>query len=71
MDSGIIVIVVIVCVLLLFMGWSLGAFGDGSDPSADTVVNTNNFLESFLQKGGFLGGVYLMNKKRRQYKKKR
>jgi hypothetical protein len=72
MDSGVIVIVVIICVLVIFMGWSLGVLGDSSDASAQTVVNTNNFLESFLQKGGFLGGAaYLMNKRRKQYKKKR
>jgi hypothetical protein len=57
---------------MLLVGWSLGLLGDSSDASAETVVNTNNFLESFLQKGGFLGGAaYLMNKNRKQYKKKR
>ena len=64
----------ILCVVVLFAGWRLGVFnGDGdSDAAAETVVNTNNFLESFLQKGGFLGGAaYLMNRKRKQYKKKR
>lgn len=72
MDSGIIVSVVIICIVMLLVGWSLGLLGDSSDASAETVVNTNNFLESFLQKGGFLGGAaYLMNKKRKQYKKKR
>jgi hypothetical protein len=71
MDSGVIVIIVIICIVMLLIGWSLGLLGDSSDASAQTVVNTNAFLESFLQKGGFLGGVYLMNKGRKQYKKKR
>ena len=68
MDSGVIVIVVIICVVMLLWGWSQGVLGDSTDAGAQTVVNTNNFLESFLQKGGFLGGAaYLMNKQRKQY----
>lgn len=72
MDSGVIVIVVIVCVVMLLWGWSQGVLGDGTDTSAQTAVNANEFLASFLQRGGFLGGAaYLMSKKRKQYKKKR
>ncbi len=67
-----IVIGVILCIFVLFLGWSLGAFGGDTDSTAQTVVNTNSFLESFLQKGGFLGGgLYLLNKRQKRYKKKR